>query len=201
MFLVARLPSGERWQLSFGNGATISDLIKRVAEFLSIREEQICCLVDGWVIFPFVNLTQLPMVEIQFLPDVAAKVPPPRVRGIVAKVNGAQLSMIVDTGATTSIIYSAQALACGIEWMIDTRRCVRYDFTGADGVLFKTIGVIHALEISFGGLTTHLRVAVVDGDITAGLLGMDWLRANEAIIDVVNDCMYVGTLCISFRDL
>jgi hypothetical protein len=206
MSLLVRLPGGERRELWFVSGATISDVIKHVSGILGVGEELICCLMDGRVILPFVNVAYLPMVEIRFVSEIEVKISPTprnpgRVRGVVANVMGAALPMIIDTGAVMSAIYSAQALACGIEWMIDTRPCHRSRFVGVEGVPCRRVGIIHALQITFGGLTTHLKVAVIDGDALAGLLGIDWLHANEAIIDLVNDCMYVGSLRIPFRDL
>jgi predicted aspartyl protease len=115
-------------------------------------------------------------------------------------VNGRPLRLILDTGASMSLIYTSQALACGIEGMIDRRPVCRIVFSAVDAQTRPSVGIIHAVPMSIGAWTSTAKFAVMDGDEQRGLLGIDWLLENAAVIDVVNDCMRVGDKIVYFQD-
>jgi hypothetical protein len=199
----------------------VSDLIKDISITRGVPEQSICCLTCGEVVLPFVKVRCLSNIKVRFARDgdVRPRIPcvlrsvrqdqlrrgrrkfAHRIRVVLTQVNGTALPMIVDTGASMSVIYSLHALQCGVDWMIDSRPSTRIVFSGVQGTSDPAVGIIQALRITIGNLVTYISVAVIDGDFAAGLLGIDWMHANDVVIDIVNDCMHVGAEVIQFVDL
>jgi DNA damage-inducible protein 1 len=95
-------------------------------------------------------------------------------------LNGHDLRVIVDTGAQTSLLPAACAQRCDVAYLID-RRCQAL----AIGIgTQRSIGRIHSLQLTVGGVAFTNPFAVVDGPLRMPLLGIDWLRKNRAVVDL-----------------
>jgi hypothetical protein len=99
--------------------------------------------------------------------------------------------MIVDTGASLSLLYMNQVELCSVAYLIDRRRECRVVLTGIAEAAHQAVGIIHSLEIIIGGVTTRGSFAVLDGANVTGILGIDWLTQNRAMIDVADDSMLI----------
>jgi hypothetical protein len=55
--------------------------------------------------------------------------------------------------------------------------------------------------MTIGNITTWARFAVLDGDSQTGLLGIDWLDAHAAVIDIANECLSIGNELIPFEKM
>jgi hypothetical protein len=108
--------------------------------------------------------------------------------------------MIVDTGASLSLLYSNQVEVCSVGYLIDRREPFRVTLTGIADVASQAVGVIHSLEIDVGGVKTHGSFAVLEGAQVNGILGIDWLTLNHAMIDVADDSMVIQGKRIGFVD-
>jgi len=210
-------------------GMNVRDLIRKVSREQGVAEEEICCLSEGKIVLPFVRLRHLARVEVRFARKAQCRSGDepavrrshgqgasgsrrhepsnfvgirrsPRVRAVVARVNGEPLRFVVDTGAAVTLIYASQALKCGVADMIDRRRCCCPLIVGAGGDARTAVGTIRALELDIGGVKTRANAVVMDEDFDTGLIGIDWLDANRAVLDIAGDCMHVAGGTIHFQD-
>jgi hypothetical protein len=123
-----------------------------------------------------------------------------RTRTILCKIHGKTLRMLVDTGASVSILYMNQVELCSVRYLVDEREPCKIHLVGVGGTKHQAIGVIHSLEIMVGDVKTFGTVAVLDQSEVAGLLGIDWLRQNNAIIRVTDDTMEIDGKVVQFED-
>jgi hypothetical protein len=120
------------------------------------------------------------------------------IRCVVCKVQGKTLRMIVDTGASLSVLYMNQVELCSVAYLID-RRC-QVVLMGIADAQSRAVGVIHALEIDVGGAKTRGSFAVLEGSNVNGILGIDWLSQNGAMIDTAGDSMVLKGKKVKFVD-
>jgi predicted aspartyl protease len=120
--------------------------------------------------------------------------------GIECRVNDTTLQMVVDTGASHSILYASQVSACGLDNEIDRNVAYGIHFKTVQGVRITSLGIIHHLTMMIGALRSSHRFAILDGAGAHGLLGMDWLYANRVLIDAGNDCLRIGSDAIPIVD-
>jgi hypothetical protein len=57
------------------------------------------------------------------------------------------------------------------------------------------------VDVTVCGVTTYTSFAILEGSSLCGLLGIDWLTHNNALIDIVNDCIHLGDETIPFVDV
>jgi hypothetical protein len=124
-----------------------------------------------------------------------------RIRAIECHVNGTLLQMVVDTGASHTILYRNQVNGCGLSRRIDTNPAYSVSFTTVQGRKISSLGVIHNVEMIMGTARSSHQCVILDGAGSHGLLGMDWLNANCALIDVGHDCLRIGLSVIPFVDV
>jgi hypothetical protein len=122
------------------------------------------------------------------------------VRCLVVKIRGKHLRMIVDTGASVSLLYTHHTDLCCVNYLIDRREECQILLSGVGDSLNQTIGMIHFVEIFIGDVKTTGSFAVVDKPDTMGLLGIDWLTRNKATIRIVEDEIEVGGTTFKFED-
>jgi hypothetical protein len=121
------------------------------------------------------------------------------VRCLICQVHGKTLRMIVDTGASLSVLYMNQVEAVSAAYLIDRREelCVTLEGVGAS---VKAAGVIHSLQVRIGEVSTFIPFAVLDQPGIHGLLGIDWLRQAKATIRVESDTIEIGGCMIPLED-
>lgn len=113
-----------------------------------------------------------------------------------AEVNGVKIKAFVDSGAQMTIMSQACARRCGVMRLIDER------FKGvAQGVGSSNIlGKIHLNPIKIGGQVFLSSYTVLEQDSMDFLLGLDFLRKHQAIIDLKSNppCLRLGDLAQPF---
>jgi hypothetical protein len=57
------------------------------------------------------------------------------------------------------------------------------------------------VNLTLGAYSTVASFAVFEWNSLYGLIGMDWLKQNKAILDIPNDCMIIGGESIPFVDI
>jgi hypothetical protein len=113
-------------------------------------------------------------------------------------VHGKTLRMIVDTGASVSLLYMNQVQLCSVSYLINEHE--RIVLSGIADTASPSLGVIHALEVDVGGVSTRGTFVVLAGAQVNGILGIDWLTQNRAMIDVAGDAMQIGGKRVPFVD-
>lgn len=88
------------------------------------------------------------------------------------KINDHEIKLLIDTGATRSVISNNFALACGIEHLIDTS--VKGALVGVGTC--KTLGKIHYLEVNIGGHDFPCSFLVAENDKLDAIIGIDTMR-------------------------
>jgi hypothetical protein len=211
------LPGNEFYSLNNGQNMTINDVIKRISTEKKIAKEFIACYHNNQLLLPFVKVGDFNAIDVQYSPGVRPSEkrsgpavqlqlqpqpqPQARIRAIECCVNGTMIQMVVDTGASHSIMYANQVNACGLYGRIDTNRAARVNFTTVQGRQITSLGTIHNVAMNMSGVHSTHHFVVLDGCFSHGLLGMDWLNSNRALIDVGNDCLRIGTGVIPFVDV
>jgi hypothetical protein len=84
-----------------------------------------------------------------------------------------------------------QVELCSVTYLIDRRDQCRILLTGIANATNRAVGIIHSLEIDVGGVSTRGSFAVLEGASVTGILGIDWLTHNHAMIDVADDSMLI----------
>jgi predicted aspartyl protease len=123
----------------------------------------------------------------------------PGVRRLTCHINGMSQQMIVDTGSSASFIYANQVTALGLTDLVDSAPRYRQTFSTVTGGT-KTIGIIHHIQLAVGDVVTIVSLAVLPGEMTNGLLGIDWLTQNQAIINTAKDCIIIRGKSINFAN-
>jgi len=113
-----------------------------------------------------------------------------RVNHIVvhAKVNGEDVVLIVDTGASTTLLASSVAHACAVS--LSPLNITIRDTTA--GIVPINIG--HVQQLTLGNLqipNAEVVVANIAKEVGAGLLGEEYLSWNFAIVDVGGMNLYL----------
>jgi hypothetical protein len=222
-----RLLGNDSFTISLHREMTIAGLIRDVAARKHVDGDSIACYQHGQLLLPFVKIQRLQEVEICFDNELYSKLrlnlafksdgdPSPscpsgrlfsirmagyNTCGITCTVNGAQTKMIVDTGASMSILSASFVLATDLYQRIDYGNKWQLPFATAGGAFTWSLGILHEVPIVVGTTETKQRFVILDSGCENGLLGIDWLLANSAVIDVLNDCMYVGNQKIEFQDV
>jgi hypothetical protein len=135
------------------------------------------------------NLSQAPS------PSIGVKI-----RAIICKVHGKTLRMIVDTGASISVLYMNHVELCSVGYLINDHELCRPVLTGIADATSRAVGVIHALEVDVGGVSTRGTFVVLAGAQINGIIGIDWMTQNRAMIDVAGDAMQLPGLRVPFVD-
>jgi hypothetical protein len=123
-----------------------------------------------------------------------------RIRAVICKVHGKTLRMIVDTGASVSVLYRNHVELCSVSYLINEHELCRIELTGISDTRSRAVGVIHALEVQVGGVSTRGSFVVLAGAQVNGILGIDWLTQNRAMIDVAGDAMQLPGRRVPFVD-
>lgn len=116
-----------------------------------------------------------------------------------ARINGQIIDALVDTGAELTIITVAAALKCGMK-QFDTT------FAGqASGVGVATIhGLVHDVAVELGedfDFEVDWAFHMLQDAATECILGMDFLRAHDAVIDTsANEMVLEGEHTIPFLE-
>ncbi|CEM05529.1 unnamed protein product [Vitrella brassicaformis CCMP3155] len=113
---------------------------------------------------------------------------------INVKVNGAEMSAFVDTGAQMTILSERAARKAGLDELIDRR------FQGvAIGVgSAPIVGRIHLAELEVGGITLLCSFTVMrDAEIDL-IFGLDMLLKHECSLDFKNHVMCVANTVVPF---
>ena len=93
-----------------------------------------------------------------------------------------EVEAIIDTGASQSALTIDVLRRMGLTKYIDTSK--RSIFYNADGRKAKTLGNLNGFPVTLGRLTTKVTFSVTDALSYEVLLGMDFLVAVGAIIDL-----------------
>ena len=96
---------------------------------------------------------------------------------IVGKVNDVDVSFIIDTGATSSIIPKAVALECGIKTS-PTQVQIRL----ANGEVINAYGMTETVAVEFDNKKTYIEFVVIEKNANTALLGQDWLLKSNAVL-------------------
>jgi hypothetical protein len=123
-----------------------------------------------------------------------------KIRCLVCKVHGRSLRMIVDTGASLSLLYMNQVECISVAYLIDRSEECRVSLTGVGESVHQAIGVIHSLKVEVGSVVTFVAFAILEQSAVHGLLGIDWLRQANATIRVVEDTIEIGGVQIPLED-
>jgi hypothetical protein len=123
-----------------------------------------------------------------------------QVRTVLCRIRGKSIRMIVDTGASVSLLYLSQVKFCSAAHLIDQRVECRPELVGIGQHVSGVVGVIHALDVAVGPVKTIGAFAVVDKPGELGLLGIDWLNSVNATIRVADDSMEIHGHVIRFQD-
>jgi hypothetical protein len=204
-----RLPAHEVLHLPTDPQTTISDVIRSIARGQNVDENQIACYHHRELILPFVKLQALraAKIEVAFLGDrleprqpvmkaETRRRPSPAINCFI---NQRLVTFVIDTGASMSVLYTNQVSQCKVESRLDCSPTSQLCFAGADQGVLRTLGVVHDVELRIGSITTKQTFAIMPGVCQYGLLGMDWLCANNAVIDPVHNRMFIGTKVIQFN--
>jgi hypothetical protein len=123
-----------------------------------------------------------------------------QVRTILCRIHGKNIRMIVDTGASLSILYLSHVQFCSATYLIDTRDEYRPTLVGIGDHANEVVGVIHGLEVAIGCVKTRCGFAVLDKPGEFGLLGLDWLNSVQATIRVWDDSIDIQGTVFKFQD-
>jgi predicted aspartyl protease len=123
-----------------------------------------------------------------------------KIRAVRCIVNGYPVHLIVDTGASRSIMYENQTRLCKCRDRVDTSPEERITFSTIQDARAHSLGILRDVEMRLGTVCGHVTFIVMAGACRNGLLGIDWLDAHGALIDVAHDCMHVGNEVIPFVD-
>ena len=107
---------------------------------------------------------------------------------IDAAINGHPVSLIVDTGASTTLMASSVAHACAVSF--SPLNINLHDTTA--GIVPINIG--HVQELTLGNLripNAEVVIANIAKEVGAGLLGEEYLSWNFAIVDVGGMNLYL----------
>jgi hypothetical protein len=107
--------------------------------------------------------------------------------------------MVVDTGSSASLLYANHVTALGLDPLVDVAPECRLVFATVAGDA-TSIGMIHDTELVIGDVVTRVSLAILSVEGAHGLLGIDWLAHNHAIIDTAKDCITIQGKSIEFAD-
>jgi hypothetical protein len=96
------------------------------------------------------------------------------------------LTAIVDTGASKSAITKGTLRRLGLTKYIEPYQSFYFN---ADGRKTPSLGRIRDVPVNLGHLTTKVSFSVTDAMTYDVLLGMDFLKAGGAILDLRSDCI------------
>jgi hypothetical protein len=96
------------------------------------------------------------------------------------------LTAIVDTGASKSAITKGTLRRLGLTKYIEPYQSFYFN---ADGRKTPSLGRIRDVPVTLGHLTTKVSLSVTDAMTYDVLLGMDFLKAGGAILDLRSDCI------------
>jgi hypothetical protein len=71
-------------------------------------------------------------------------------RSVLCKIRGKTLRMIVDTGASVSVLCVNQVELCSVRFLVHQREGWRFCLKEVGNVEQQTMGVIHSLEVMIG---------------------------------------------------
>ena len=113
---------------------------------------------------------------------------------IPVRVNGVDVVAFVDSGAQMTVMSQRLAEKCNIGHLIDKR------FAGvAQGVgSSKILGRVHIASIQVGASHFPSTFSVLESANVDFLLGLDFLKANSAILDLAADVLRVGEESLPF---
>lgn len=110
-----------------------------------------------------------------------------------ASLNGYKVKLLIDTGATLSII-SPDILNTVVERTNQNLAKVTQPILTADGTAMKVEGSI-IIPLTISSLSFNQKFAVADIGID-GILGLDFMTRNGCIVDISNVCMLVQEKCL-----
>ncbi|KAJ3441890.1 aspartyl protease ddi-related [Anaeramoeba flamelloides] len=109
-------------------------------------------------------------------------------------INGIPFLAFVDTGAQTTIMTSKIAQKAGLMRLLDQ---------SYSGVAFgvgqtQILGKIYLVKLQIGSLELYGSVTVLDHSGIDFILGLDFLKRYNAILDLCSNCLRVGNQNIKF---
>jgi hypothetical protein len=217
-----RLPNNEVFKLQNVQNMTVNDVIECISKEKGIPKESIACYHDNQLLLPFVKVNAFDGIDAHYSsfgcrstvnepwiwkqrssPATAPGMQARRtcIRAIECSVNRTRLQMVVDTGASHSILYTSQVNECKLGGGIDTNPADLVNFTIVQGTTVKSLGIMRNVPLIIGGISTSHHFVVLDGVSPHGLLGIDWLQENGVLIDIGADCLRIGAEVIPFVDV
>jgi hypothetical protein len=123
-----------------------------------------------------------------------------RIGAVICRVHGKTLRRIVDRGASVSVLYMNHVKLCSVAYLLDQHGHSRIVLNGIADTSSRAAGLIHALEVEVAGVSTRGSFVVLDGAHVTGILGLDWMKQNRAMIDVAGDAMQLPGHRVPFGD-
>lgn len=105
---------------------------------------------------------------------------------IKISLNNCQTSALLDTGASHSFI---DKKFCETSSILNNQISV---YLVNDKIKLNTLGTVKLL-VKIQNLETPITFHVLDSLTENVILGRDWLRSNNAILDFVTSCIYLGS--------
>jgi hypothetical protein len=210
--LRVHLPDDETITLISDPQMTVEDLISQIADKKWVSKKAISCYSSGELLLPFVHLKGRNDIKIYFNTESEPKANKQRSHspllgmrrvtkcGIECKVNGKRLYMILDTGASISILYRNQVQFLGMESQVCQSEEFHISFSTVGGGIASSIGRLSSLALIVGNTETKASFAVLETSCHYGLLGMDWLLSNDVVINFCDQCMNFENDKIQFQD-
>jgi predicted aspartyl protease len=108
------------------------------------------------------------------------------VQSLMCKIGKAVIRMIIDTGASSCVLYANHIREAELEDFVDRNPSCHFVFDMANGTTMTSMGIIHSTDVRIGRIQTISRFVILPNTKTSGLLGIDWLKQNNALIDPAN---------------
>jgi hypothetical protein len=109
--------------------------------------------------------------------------------------------MLIDTGASISILYRSQVQFLGMESQVCQSEDFQVSFLHAGGGIASSIGLLPNVSVIVGNTETTASFQVLESSCQYGLLGMDWLLSHDVVINIRDQCMNLANEKIQFREL
>jgi hypothetical protein len=114
-----------------------------------------------------------------------------KTRCIIGHINGVPFPLIVDTGASVSLLFMNHVESCSVGFLVDKSQECQIRLRGIGDNLQTAIGVIHSVELTIESISTFSTFAVMSQVTEFALLGIDWMMENEVIFRPADDSMEV----------
>src|SRR3954447_11102017 len=105
------------------------------------------------------------------------------------KIEGHEVDAIMDSGASVCAITNRFLERLGMEIEMPSDVLV----TTADGGRHRSLGKIEKVYFSLGGIKTFAKMEVIESkNDEIIIIGTDWLKRNNAILDYRNNILEIG---------